>query len=66
MYSARWLIMSAQALLLAKWIAGLGGLLAFSFLYFLRVPKEEQMMQERFGTQYQQYMTTTGRVIPKC
>ena len=65
MYSASWLIMIAQALLLSNWIAGFGGVVAFGVMYFLRVPQEEQMMQERFGEQYRRYMATTGRVIPK-
>jgi protein-S-isoprenylcysteine O-methyltransferase Ste14 len=65
MYSASWLIYFAQALLLSNWIAGFGGLVAFSLLYFLRVPKEEQMMLQEFGDQYQVYMTKTGRILPK-
>jgi protein-S-isoprenylcysteine O-methyltransferase Ste14 len=65
MYSASWLIYLAQALLLSNWIAGPSGLIAFAFLYFLRVPKEENMMLQQFGEQYQQYMSKTGRIIPK-
>src|SRR5690606_32499925 len=63
MYSASWLFMIAQALLLSNWIAGFGGIVAFGVMYFLRVPKEEQMMLDRFGEQYQRYMESTGRVI---
>lgn len=65
MYSASWLLMVAQALLLSNWIAGFGGIVTFGALYVLRVSKEERMMQERFGEQYQRYRATTGRVIPK-
>ena len=65
MYSVSWLMYFAQALFLSNWIAGLGGIVGFALLYFVRVPKEEQMMLQQFGDQYQQYMTTTGRVIPK-
>jgi len=65
MYAANWLLMLAQALLLSNWIAGLGGLVSFAFLYFLRVPKEEAMMAQQFGEPYQQYMARTGRVLPK-
>ena len=64
MYSASWLLMIAQALLLSNWIAGFSGLITFGILYFLRVTKEELMMLDQFGEQYQQYMATTGRVIP--
>jgi protein-S-isoprenylcysteine O-methyltransferase Ste14 len=65
MYSAMWLLGIAQVLLLPNWIAGFGGLIGYAILYFLRVPKEEQMMIEQFGDQYRQYMTVTGRVFPK-
>lgn len=65
MYSASWLMYLGQAIFLANWVAGLGGLVAFALLYFLRVPKEEQMMLQQFGDEYQHYMATTGRVIPK-
>jgi protein-S-isoprenylcysteine O-methyltransferase Ste14 len=65
MYSASWLMMAAQVLLLSNWIAGFGGLVAFAFMYFLRVQKEEAMMLKQFGKQYQAYMEQTGRVIPK-
>jgi protein-S-isoprenylcysteine O-methyltransferase Ste14 len=65
MYIASWLMYLGQALFLSNWIAGLGGIIGFALLYFLRVPKEEQMMLNEFGEQYQQYMTKTGRVIPK-
>jgi protein-S-isoprenylcysteine O-methyltransferase Ste14 len=65
MYSASWLIYLAQALLLSNWLAGFGGIVAFALLYFLRVPKEEQMMLQEFGEQYQQYVFKTGRIIPK-
>ena len=65
MYSASWLLMIANALLLSNWIAGFGGLVGFALLYFFRVPKEEQMMLQQFGDQYQQYMARTGRIFPK-
>ncbi len=65
MYSASWLMYLGQALFLANWVAGLGGLIGFGLLYFLRVPKEEQMMLKQFGDEYQHYVATTGRVIPR-
>jgi protein-S-isoprenylcysteine O-methyltransferase Ste14 len=54
-----------QALFLANWVAGLGGLVGFGLLYFLRVPKEEDMMLQEFGEPYRQYMAKTGRILPK-
>lgn len=65
MYASGWLFGIAQALLLPNWIAGLSALAAFSLLYFLRVPREEQMMLEQFGAAYQAYMDRTGRVVPR-
>jgi protein-S-isoprenylcysteine O-methyltransferase Ste14 len=32
---------------------------------YLRVPKEEQMMLDRFGDEYRLYMQRTGRYLPK-
>lgn len=64
-YAFGWLLGIAQALLLQNWIAGLSGLVSFAPLYFLRVPREEQMMLDEFGEAYRAYMGRTGRVIPR-
>ncbi|WP_189523466.1 protein-S-isoprenylcysteine O-methyltransferase [Nostoc sp. PA-18-2419] len=65
MYAAFWLWGIAQALLLHNWICGLSYLVSFLPMYLFRVPQEEQMMLDTFKQQYQQYMTRTGRVLPK-
>jgi protein-S-isoprenylcysteine O-methyltransferase Ste14 len=65
MYASQWLYGIAQALLLHNWIAGAGGLLLFLPLYFLRMPREEQMMVDAFGEEYRAYMGRTGRVLPR-
>jgi protein-S-isoprenylcysteine O-methyltransferase Ste14 len=65
MYASHWLWVIAQPLLLQNWIAGFLGVLTFIPFYFLRVKAEEQMMLDSFGAQYQEYMKTTGRVLPK-
>jgi protein-S-isoprenylcysteine O-methyltransferase Ste14 len=65
MYASGWLLGIAQGLLLWNWIAGASGLAAFALLYFQRVPREEQMMIDQFGEEYQNYMKRTGRVIPR-
>lgn len=65
MYASQWLLVIAQPLLLQNWIAGFLGLLVFIPFYFLRVKAEEQMMLDSFGAQYQEYMKTTGGVLPK-
>jgi protein-S-isoprenylcysteine O-methyltransferase Ste14 len=65
MYASQWLWVIAQPLLLQNWIAGFANLLVFIPFYFLRVREEEKMMLDLFGTQYQEYIRTTGGVLPK-
>jgi len=65
MYASLWLLVIAQAMILPNYVAGFSGLLPFAILYFLRVEKEERMMLEEFGSQYEQYRKTTGRLFPK-
>lgn len=65
MYSAIFLVFLAQALLINNWIAGFGGIAAFLLMYIIRVPREEAMMRESFGEEYDDYCWTTGRILPK-
>jgi protein-S-isoprenylcysteine O-methyltransferase Ste14 len=65
MYAAIWLFSLAQALLLSNWIAGPAALVAFGALYFVRVPREERMMAQRFGESWRDYRGRTGRLIPR-
>jgi protein-S-isoprenylcysteine O-methyltransferase Ste14 len=65
MYAAFWLLALAQALLLPNWIAGPAGLVGFGTLFFLRVGREERLMEETFGDEYRQYAARTGRIIPR-
>jgi protein-S-isoprenylcysteine O-methyltransferase Ste14 len=64
MYAAFWLWTLAQALLLANWIAGLAGLMAFGLHFLMRIDREERMMIDRFGDAYVAYMAQTSRIIP--
>ena len=64
MYTAIWLRVILQALLLPNYISGLSGLVGFGLLYALRVNKEEAMMLEQFGKPYAAYRTKTTRLIP--
>ncbi len=65
MYASFLLWGIAQALLLHNWIYGLFNIVSFLPMYLLRVPQEEQMMLNAFGEKYRDYMSRTGRVIPK-
>lgn len=64
MYSAFFLWALAQALLLPNVVAGLAGLVGFGILFFFRVGREEAMMREAFGAEYDAYMARTKRIIP--
>lgn len=65
MYASQFLWCIAQPLLLQNWIAGFVGIVCFLPLYFVRVPREEQMMLDHFGDAYRDYTERTGRVLPK-
>lgn len=64
MYSAIWLWVICQALLLQNYIAGFSGIVGFGLLYFFRVYKEEKMMEQQFGEHYSIYKQKTKRLIP--
>jgi len=65
MYAAIWLFSIAQALLLDNWLAGWGVVLVFTCLYVIRTPREEKMLLDHFGKDYQSYMAETGRLVPR-
>ena len=65
MYAAHLLWAVAQGLLLENWLAGWAFLVVSLPLYLIRIPKEESMMLEQFGDQYNQYISRTGRIIPR-
>jgi len=64
MYLSFLLMGLGQAMLLPNWVAGTAGIIGFAVLFFLRVDKEERMMQESLGPEYEQYMKQTKRIIP--
>jgi protein-S-isoprenylcysteine O-methyltransferase Ste14 len=64
MYSAYFLWVLSQALLLPNWIAGPAGLVGFGTLFAFRVRREEEMMLEAFGESYAAYAARTKRIIP--
>ncbi|MEP9356985.1 protein-S-isoprenylcysteine O-methyltransferase [Xanthobacter sp. KR7-65] len=64
MYSAFFLWALAQAMLLPNFVAGPAGIVGFGILFFFRVGREEQMMREAFGHEYDAYAARTKRIIP--
>ena len=65
MYAAFWLWALAQVLLLPNWVAGPAGLVGFGTLFFLRIGREERLMEETFGDDYRRYAVRTGRIVPR-
>jgi protein-S-isoprenylcysteine O-methyltransferase Ste14 len=58
------LLMASVTVLTANWLIGVSSVAILAFLA-VRTPKEEQMLIERFGQQYRDYMARTGRFFPR-
>jgi protein-S-isoprenylcysteine O-methyltransferase Ste14 len=55
----------AQPVLLQNYIAGFGGAIAVVLIWFIRVPREEELMLKTFGDEYDDYISRTGRIFSK-
>jgi len=64
MYTQSLMFFIALTLVSANLLILIGFLIAFIFT-FTRIPKEEQMLLERFGDEYRLYMKRTGRLLPR-
>lgn len=64
MYASIFLYAVGQALVVPNWIVGPANLVAFFVLFAVRVQSEEQMMADKFGDQYRNYLAKTKRLIP--
>jgi protein-S-isoprenylcysteine O-methyltransferase Ste14 len=64
MYASFLLWGVTQALLIPNWIAGLAGLVAVLALYAVRQSREEAMMRDTFGAEYDAYCARTKRLVP--
>jgi protein-S-isoprenylcysteine O-methyltransferase Ste14 len=63
---AFWLpAMAGWGVAAGNWLILLSGAVLVLILMILRVPREEAMMLEGFGEAYRQYMTRTGRFVPR-
>jgi protein-S-isoprenylcysteine O-methyltransferase Ste14 len=64
MYSALLIYSIGQALVLPNWIAGPSYGVAMVLLVALRLAREERMMLDEFGSDYDAYMRRTKRLVP--
>jgi protein-S-isoprenylcysteine O-methyltransferase Ste14 len=64
MYTQMFFWTVAQFLIISNLIAGLSGIVSWIIFYFVRVPREEKMMLEKFGDEYIEYKKQSGRIIP--
>jgi len=56
-YMLSWVLVSANLLFLVYYVLSV-------LLIIVRIPREERMMQEKFGEEYRIYMKRTGRLLP--
>jgi protein-S-isoprenylcysteine O-methyltransferase Ste14 len=64
MYLALLIYSLGQGLVLPNWLAGPSYGVAMLLIFALRVRREERMMLEEFGKDYEAYMATSKRLIP--
>jgi protein-S-isoprenylcysteine O-methyltransferase Ste14 len=64
MYLALLVYSMGQALAVPNWIAGPSYGVAMVLLFALRLAREERMMLEEFGSDYDAYMRRTKRLVP--
>ena len=64
MYLALLIYSLGQALVIPNWLVGPSYGVAMALLIALRMGREERMMREQFGKDYEVYQATTKRLIP--
>lgn len=64
MYAAILVWAMSLGFVIANWIPIIFAVSAVA-IFVARVPREEQMMLDRFGDEYREYMKKTGRFLPK-
>ena len=65
MYLSMWIFAIFEGLVLSNYFIGLFGIITWANLYFVRVSKEEKMMLDTFGEEYEEYIENSGRLFPK-
>lgn len=64
MYSSFFVYNAGMWLLTSNWLAGAPAFIAFTWMYFDRVGREERVMLDAFGPEHTVYAEKTGRVVP--
>ena len=64
LYSGGIVAFMAWTLLSGSWLLGIVCLIGMVFI-IIRLPKEEAMLEARFGNEYRVYKANTGRFFPK-
>lgn len=64
MYAAILAWAMSLGFVIANWIPIIFAVSA-AVIFVARIPREEQMMLERFGDEYREYMKRTGKFLPK-
>jgi protein-S-isoprenylcysteine O-methyltransferase Ste14 len=65
MYAGYLLLFLGAFLLSAGWLIGLAGAAIILSLMTARLPREEALLSQRFGREYQDYRAETGRFFPR-
>ncbi len=64
MYSAYLLLFFGALLISANWVIGVTGVAVIVTLMTVRLGREEALLLEKFGAEYEQYRRVTGMFIP--
>jgi protein-S-isoprenylcysteine O-methyltransferase Ste14 len=64
MYSAYLLLFVGAFLMSANWLVGSTGVAIITTLMTIRLVREEALLVERFGAEYEEYRRTTGMFLP--
>jgi len=65
LYSTMYVLLVAFILLSANWFIGLASTGGLTLVVASRVKREEMVMIEKFGDRYREYMSHTGRFLPR-
>ena len=65
MYTSLYIIFISFFLVSANWLIGLAWLTGYTVLMIARVPKEEALMKQKFGDEYNAWRARSGRFLPR-